>query len=62
MNIATEIEYCREREQAERAAADAAADRAAHDAHFRLAERYADKVWSLSEQADELARIADGPR
>ena len=45
----TEIDYCRSRETEERAAADRASDPAIRDAHFMLAERYADRAWSIAE-------------
>lgn len=44
-----EIAYCLQREARERAAADQAADAAIRDAHFMMAERYADRAWSLAE-------------
>ena len=51
----TEIVRCARREAEERAAADGAITDAARDAHFSMAERYADRVWSLREaQANPL--------
>jgi hypothetical protein len=44
-----EVEYCRMREREERSAAAKAHDPAARDAHVMLAERYADRVWSIEE-------------
>ena len=44
-----EIAYLVARETSERAAAAAATTLAAHDAHFMMAERYADRAWSISE-------------
>lgn len=44
-----EIDYCTRREQEERAAAAVAAHQAAFDAHFVMAERYADRAWSLTQ-------------
>lgn len=47
----TELEFCARREAEERVAANAAACGAVHDAHFRMAERYADRAWSIGEAA-----------
>ena len=49
MNVEQEIEYLRARERHERAAASSATDAAAHDAHFTMAERYADRAAILAE-------------
>jgi hypothetical protein len=42
--------YFKTRERSEREAASAALCSASRDAHFRLAEHYADRVWALEEQ------------
>lgn len=55
MTILNEIEYCRRREATERGRARTAACAAAHDAHFMMAERYADKIYSLPEQTRDTA-------
>lgn len=51
-----EIEFCLRREREERAAASSASCLAVHDAHFVMAERYADRASSLFEQRFELER------
>ncbi len=51
-----EIEYFLRREREERAAASSASCLAVHDAHFVMAERYADRASALSEQSFELER------
>lgn len=45
----SEVDYYRHREQQERAAASNAADQTTRDIHFMMAERYADRAWSLAE-------------
>lgn len=45
----SEVDYYLRREQQERAAAIRAADPATRDVHFVMAERYADRAWSLAE-------------
>jgi hypothetical protein len=60
MTPETEIAHCRRRETEERLAAARALTDAAREAHFVMAERYADRVWSLSEaQADPLELGSD---
>ena len=54
MDFEDEIEFCAERERVERAAAERASSVAAHDAHFVMAERYADRASSLTEQRYDL--------
>ena len=58
MWITDEIEYCRAREREEREAAQSSNNTAIHDAHFVMAERYADRVYSLLERADRALRAA----
>ena len=48
--LQAEILFCRRRECEERAAVERAQDSCARDAHFALAERYADRAWSLTEK------------
>ncbi|WP_454884933.1 hypothetical protein [Sphingomonas oryzagri] len=52
VSINEEIEHCARREAEERRLAAAAKDITARDAHLGLAERYADRAWSLSERGD----------
>lgn len=47
-----EYDHCLQREREERAAARAASDIAIIGVHTAMAERYADRAWSLSEQHD----------
>ena len=47
------IDHYRAREAEERRASRAAASAAAREAHFQLAERYADRAWSLEEEDAE---------
>lgn len=54
MDLEDEIEFRAERERIERAAAELASSPAVHDAHFVMAERYADRASSLTEQRYEL--------
>lgn len=49
MNVEQEIAYLRARERHERVAASSATDPAVHDAHFMMAERYADRAAILAE-------------
>ena len=57
MKIEVDMEYYRRREREERVAATASPCEAVHDAHFVLAERYADRIYSLGEQMhDDQAR------
>ena len=44
-----EVAYLMGHETSERAAAAAATTLAARDAHFMMAERYADRAWAISE-------------
>ena len=44
-----ESDYCRKRENEERAAANRAPNLAIHDVHFMMAQLYPDRAWSLSE-------------
>ena len=44
-----DVEYCLRREAEERVAVASAVDPAIRDAHFGMAERYADRAWSLIE-------------
>lgn len=57
-SIDGEIEHCRRREREEREAADRSQDISARDAHLALAERYAEKAWSLAEAGNRAARRA----
>ena len=50
----TDIAYARLREAEERAAASAATNPAIRDAHFTMAERYADQAWSLEEGSEAV--------
>ncbi len=54
MGIENEFEFCLRREREERAAAAAASSVAVHDAHFIMAERYADRASSIFEQQFDL--------
>jgi hypothetical protein len=54
MGIDTEVDFCLRREREERAAAAGATCLAVHDAHFVMAERYADRASSLIERRLEL--------
>lgn len=56
MDIQLEIEYCHRREAEERVAASLASEITAHDAHFQLAERYADRIFSLVEMEEDAPR------
>ena len=60
----TEFDHCVSRERAEREAAHRATDPAVRNCHQVMAERYADRAWSLSEGHDfEYApRAAAGDR
>ncbi len=51
MQVETEAEFCARREAEERAAALAATDQNAWDAHFVMAERYADRASAEEERA-----------
>ena len=50
--IVSMIDQCLARERLERRLAEAAENSAAHDEHFMLAERYADRAWALAENND----------
>ena len=52
--IVSMIDQCLARERLERRLAEAAENSAAHDEHFMLAERYADKAGALAEDSDVL--------
>jgi len=54
MGYGAEIEFCLRREREERAAATSASCLAVHDAHFVMAERYADRASSLFERNHDL--------
>lgn len=49
LSEADEIDHCLQREREERQAADTAHDPTDRDTHFMLAERFADRAWSLNE-------------
>jgi hypothetical protein len=48
----TELEHCKAREAEERVASAASSDAGARDCHLVMAERYADRAWSISEAHD----------
>jgi len=48
----TELEYCRMREAQERKAEAAGQCTYTREAHFEMAERYADRAWALEEAVD----------
>jgi len=48
-NFAANVDYWLEREAAARVLAETAPTQAARDRHAGIAERYADKAWSLAE-------------
>ena len=50
VSVDGEVEHCTRREYEERRLATAAKDIGARDAHLGLAERYADRACSLSEE------------
>lgn len=57
MGFENEVDFCLRREREEHAAASAASCNAVHDAHFVMAERYADRASSLSEQHFYLDQV-----
>lgn len=60
MHVDDEMDYCARREAEERAAAAAASCVSVHDAHFVMAERYADRASSLFESKFDAEYSATG--
>jgi hypothetical protein len=50
----TNAAYARQRELDERATSAAALDPIARDGHFMMAERYADRAWSILEASADM--------
>jgi hypothetical protein len=55
-----EIDFCQRREAEERAAAEASTHARVRDIHQMMAERYADRAWSL-EESQHLASVVASP-
>lgn len=55
MTPSQHLEYFKRREMISRTAASAASSDVVRDVHLHLAERYADKVWSIQEGYDPCA-------